>query len=249
MYFTQGGSTISGMELLKDLFEWAVAVIEHWHGWLSGGILAFSLEISDRLWEWKPNKRLFLVILVVGFFVSIFSAWRDQYRKTKELEAEVANKKPDLRGRIDHLAAAPHGNGADVLIQAFGELENGGGGPSLAKDWTMKLRFPDSIVVTGAVVVPMPRDAKIVVYKQRDGELSVLGNDYWPRSTIEKAIENGGGRSGFVFGVFSGITQKEVVEKLPTVIVSFVDINGKKTELEKPFFGGSKKPNIAVIEH
>jgi hypothetical protein len=39
------------MEILSEAVKWAVAVLEHWHGWVSGSILAFAFEISDRIWD------------------------------------------------------------------------------------------------------------------------------------------------------------------------------------------------------
>jgi hypothetical protein len=71
------------MEQLHGFPEWVVAVIEHWHGWVSGGVLAFGLEVGDKLWDWKIGKRTFAIILGVGLLWSVFAAWRDEHRNTE----------------------------------------------------------------------------------------------------------------------------------------------------------------------
>jgi len=78
------------MEQLHGFPEWVVAVIEHWHGWLSGGILAFVLEIGEKLWEWKPKKRVLAIIIGIGLLWSVFAAWRDEHRNTEIVIGEKA---------------------------------------------------------------------------------------------------------------------------------------------------------------
>ncbi|MFZ0817224.1 MAG: hypothetical protein WAM78_17010 [Candidatus Sulfotelmatobacter sp.] len=79
------------MNPLHGFPEWVVAVFEHWHGWLSGGVLAFGLEVGDKLWDWKPNKKAFAVIIGVGLFWSAFSAWRDEHHNTEKVAEEKSS--------------------------------------------------------------------------------------------------------------------------------------------------------------
>jgi hypothetical protein len=74
---------------VSDFWTWIVAVIEHWHGWVSGSFIAFVLELGDRFWDWKPSRKLFALILVIGFLISIFSAWREEHRKYVEKAEEL----------------------------------------------------------------------------------------------------------------------------------------------------------------
>ncbi|MGD0568533.1 MAG: hypothetical protein ABSA78_09005 [Candidatus Sulfotelmatobacter sp.] len=71
------------MELAGQIVEWVRSVIEQWHGWVSGGVLAFGLEIAEKIWDFKVTKKLFLVILGLGFFWSIFASWRDEHTKVQ----------------------------------------------------------------------------------------------------------------------------------------------------------------------
>jgi hypothetical protein len=59
---------------MHEVWEWGLAVLEHWHGWLSGGLIAFGLELGDRIWDWKPSKKLIFAILAVGLLASLYSA-------------------------------------------------------------------------------------------------------------------------------------------------------------------------------
>jgi hypothetical protein len=66
---------------VSDFWMWVLAVIEHWHGYVSGGVLAFGLELLERFREWKPSKKVFATILALGFLASIFAAWKDEHTK------------------------------------------------------------------------------------------------------------------------------------------------------------------------
>lgn len=79
------------MEGLAGFPQWLVALLEHWHGWVSGGVLAFALELGDRLWDWKPSKKIFAVILGLGLLWSVFAAWRDEHRNSETLITEKAD--------------------------------------------------------------------------------------------------------------------------------------------------------------
>jgi len=93
---------IISSEFFNDLSQWGLAVIEHWHGWVSGGILAFGLELGDRFWDWKPSKRTYFIILALGLFYSMFSAWRDEHQENKERQKKIdALSVPDFRTRIE----------------------------------------------------------------------------------------------------------------------------------------------------
>jgi hypothetical protein len=66
----------------KDVGEFVLAVLEHLHGWISGGLLALAVELLDRLFDWKiPRKPWIAIFIVGGLFVSVFGAWRDEHEK------------------------------------------------------------------------------------------------------------------------------------------------------------------------
>jgi hypothetical protein len=81
---------------LHGFSDWVAAVFEHWHGWVSGGALAFFLEIGDRLKKWEIKPRIFAVVLIVGLFWSVFAAWRDEHQNTVTVINEKATAVGDL---------------------------------------------------------------------------------------------------------------------------------------------------------
>jgi len=78
------------MEILRDMWDWVIAVLEHWHGWVSGSLLAFFFELGDKIWEWKPSKKLLFTFVLLGLLWSIFSAWRDEHRLRLSAETQKA---------------------------------------------------------------------------------------------------------------------------------------------------------------
>ncbi len=77
------------MDIVKDFTEWVVAVVEHWEGYVSGGVIAFALEVGERLREWKVPKKVYLLILALGLIGSLFAAWRDEHLKVLSQKSYV----------------------------------------------------------------------------------------------------------------------------------------------------------------
>ncbi|HUL34533.1 MAG TPA: hypothetical protein VL128_11655 [Candidatus Eisenbacteria bacterium] len=76
------------MEFLHEFFEWVVAVFEHWEGYVFGGVVGVGLELFKRFRDWEPNKKVFSVIVSIGFLFSIFSAWKDQRESAQKYQHE-----------------------------------------------------------------------------------------------------------------------------------------------------------------
>ena len=136
------------MEIFRDVWGWAVAVIEHWHGWVSGGVLAFGLEISDRIWEWKPSKALFIVILSCGLVWSFFSAWRDEYKRANDAERKLTDNSPKLVGEIQGLGTgvSEHITGT-FIVATISNLPSGA--PTVVKNYTLIITLPSGKQVKG----------------------------------------------------------------------------------------------------
>ena len=60
-------------------------MIEHWHGYVSGGSIAFGLELIKKFRDWEPSKKVFAGVVVIGLLGSMFSAWREEHSKVAEL--------------------------------------------------------------------------------------------------------------------------------------------------------------------
>jgi hypothetical protein len=85
------------MSTLSNLSNWIAAVFEHWHGWVSGSVIAFGLELGEHLWHWTPRKKLYIGILAIGVFVSMFYTWQDQYNAAITSQRDLENLKNDRK--------------------------------------------------------------------------------------------------------------------------------------------------------
>jgi hypothetical protein len=134
------------LKLLKDIWEWSVAVFEHWHGYVSGTIIAFAFEWGEKLklWEWKPPKKLLVAILSMGFVASIFSAWREEHTKLNEL----SNPKFSLE-----IISFMSGSGYDLSdsnVIVIARLTNSGTPSSVkAETWQMAAKPTNGDVYQG----------------------------------------------------------------------------------------------------
>lgn len=92
------------MTLIRDFGKWMAAVFKEWYGWVgasaTAGLVGFGQGIG---WWGSPGKRIYISLLVIGFIISTFGAWRDEH-----IAAEKAKRKVyDGRPRIS-LEAAPY---------------------------------------------------------------------------------------------------------------------------------------------
>jgi hypothetical protein len=152
------------MEQLYGFPKWAVAVIEHWHGWLSGGVLAFVLEIGDKLWDWKVSKRTFAIILGVGFLWSVFAAWRDEHRNTEQViegKAEAWSKYNacDTERRVDDaLAKQLSGQVGAQQMQLANQQDT----------------FNRCVLALGQISIPQPLRVRTTITEISSNRLSVV---------------------------------------------------------------------------
>jgi hypothetical protein len=95
------------MELLRNILDWAMAVIEHWHGYVTGSTLAFGLELIKKFRDWEPSKKVFAAVVVFGLVCSMFSAWQDEHNKVQQY---LANENaPDILLRYLPVQNSPSG--------------------------------------------------------------------------------------------------------------------------------------------
>jgi len=66
---------------------WLGAVLKKWHGWLSGSALMGFVGFLQALKVWQhPSVKVYLGLLCVGFLVSFFQAWHDEYKVRLQVE-------------------------------------------------------------------------------------------------------------------------------------------------------------------
>ena len=184
------------MEFLHYLGEWTMAVIEHWEGYVSGGIVGLGLEFSKRFRDWEPSKKVFAGIVALGFLASIFSAWKDERVK---YEAEAEKRKAHLEFNYAQLitSAFPFPQYQDnTAITIIGTISNNGLLPSFVRGWTLKVRLPNEFYDREAYLIGT--NAKIAIFGGGVEQLS-WEKAYLPEITAAgHSISGGDGRSGFL---------------------------------------------------
>src|ERR1043166_4799837 len=74
--------------VLDSLGEFAIAIVKHWFGFMSGGVvMAGALVLYERFVRPIPNA-YYAGTLLVGFFVASFLAWRAEHAAIPE-EPEI----------------------------------------------------------------------------------------------------------------------------------------------------------------
>jgi hypothetical protein len=211
------------MDLLRDFWEWVLAVLENWHGYVSGGVLAFGLEISDRLWDWKPSKKIFIGILASGLLWSIFSAWREQYLKNElALTMEI-----NYVGGADPIPGNP---GSPVLIWAT--VANRGA-PTVADSWELKIIAPDGR--TNA-----PDDMRIMVFDKPllvDGRYKIEPSQMLYEQT-KIPIPTGGKPKGILGFLVAGFDKQTLQSKGTKYVLTCKNVSGDTIEASRTMTGG-----------
>jgi hypothetical protein len=65
----------------SDIIVFAIAVVSHWQGYVTGGAVTGLVALVERLSGWTMPKKVYAALYVgVFLLVSFFLAWREQYR-------------------------------------------------------------------------------------------------------------------------------------------------------------------------
>lgn len=69
--------------MIAKLWIYVVALLTL-RGAVSGGVVAFVLQVLKKLFNWEPGKRLWIwAFLVFGFVISAFLAWQEEYDRAR----------------------------------------------------------------------------------------------------------------------------------------------------------------------
>jgi hypothetical protein len=218
--------------------------------------------IDDGLWIFAPLGIVVVCVFAFNIVRSPHLVYRVEHDKAQELinkaearanaaeqekqrlAAELERTKPDLRPEIYNLGSGPAGKGGkDVLVLVLGTIRNLGASGSVDKFW-LDLRVGDRLLGGEFPVPPAPK-LKLMFGKTKEGrQITFSGQDYWTRTARAQLIAKDFSADGWIMAVFRGVTQKEVYDRMATVILTCSDMTGKKSSAEFSFRPG---PNSDLL--
>jgi hypothetical protein len=222
------------MELPHAFLEWMIAVTEHWHGYVSGTILAFVLELIKRFRDWEPSKRVFAGIVAAGLVCSMFSTWHEEYKKTH----------PGFNLQIEGLAVgpSPYINGeAEVFLWA--SLINRSN-PSIADYWKLTVIHGKDAPVYGK---PRQLDPKepLNMYSNGKAVVTIDPGDALYAKTMKEPIATGMKEVGVLwFDVPLSFADADATGTI--YILECQDASGNKTN-QKYVKGSGKKAEYGYL--
>src|ERR1039458_3688116 len=86
---------------MSEIITFLMAVLSHWQGYVTGGVVTGLIYTIERLTNWKMSRRMFAVLFLgVFLLVSFFLAWRDRYREALQvpvLKAQVEDREKTIK--------------------------------------------------------------------------------------------------------------------------------------------------------
>jgi hypothetical protein len=80
--------------VIRELWTFVVAVVSHWQGYATGGVITGLIAVIERLSGKQLSKKAYAAIFLGGFLlVSFFLTWRGEYERANGLQT-VLNQKP-----------------------------------------------------------------------------------------------------------------------------------------------------------
>jgi hypothetical protein len=94
--------------MLTEIFVFLRAVVSHWQGLVTGGIITALVSLIERLTPWRLSTRAFVGLFLGGYLiVAFFGTWRDQYRtalRVPALEQQLKDNEKTILDLKSHLA-------------------------------------------------------------------------------------------------------------------------------------------------
>lgn len=175
------------------------------------------LSLWSILGRVQYSRRFGIALAEFFLFLAFFNAWRVEHQKRTAIEA--------MRLRMVVVAVAPAGDNREgSIITVSGIITNESGPPSVAD------QFGARIKVAGHGDVPatiLPRGmGNPVLTGGANVKVTLRESQYWPEAGVERPIETGGGRVGWLMLYFKDLSLEYVTANRATVVVSFCDVRG-----------------------
>ena len=163
-------------------------------------------------------------------------------KEVDQKQVELDKKaKPILVGKLAQIITGPAGqHDEDVVITVLGTVTNTGA-PTVLLDWSEKVRFSDGKVIVGQWLV-MPPEKLDLSFSHTEPSVSLSMKNFWPRIADSNPVVTGGAANGWITARFYGLTQKQIGEDKPTVVVACADITGTPLSIEERIVSQGKLP-------
>ena len=196
---------------------------------LMSGILSIVRELLAMYEPIKyQEKSVFWNCIVIAFIVSAGILLYQGRRENQELRDQLVKLTvPSISGELIPFSIAPAGDSnQDSFITAWAVVDNKGA-PSILKKISIFAKTADGRLVEG-LNVSMGRSVKL----HSSGNTDVIwqSENYFPGKSSDNPVPTNGGRSGWIDGLFRGISSQQMHST--KLIVKFSDINDRTYSIE-----------------
>ncbi len=233
------------MEIAATFGKWILAVLEQWEYIVASGVIAFLVELGDKLLDKKMPKKWYVVFVAIGFVLATFKAW-DQQRIT----ADTAQHKlddlttPKLKLGIDQIGTGhietTFFKGTGVLV--FANLTNDGA-PSVADSWLLIVTLPDGRHATTATTYLDP--ASDISFSEKPGvpNFKISQRDALYQKVGEHPVERGSRVRGILVFEFQGFSWEEASAANTMFVLRCNDVKGNLVQ-DTMIFTGHDHPLV-----
>jgi hypothetical protein len=191
------GAIFTAMFRFEFFGDYCAALYGHWVGLMSGAV-----SVGVTFWEKIHNsigKYVLYGIAAMCIFFSGFQAWQDEHRI---LITEQNKHNPQLEFTFSFMTVGnelPDPKSAVEIIVA-GNITNAGEMPSIVRNWSLDIEFPDGKHHSASMMFSGTAKAIHMVNSShsQSGPYLDLEKDYLPDITAREAIKPGSGVPGFI---------------------------------------------------
>jgi hypothetical protein len=199
------------MDLLRDLFEFTLAVVNSWAGYATGGVVVALLWLWSTLRNEQIPKRIGVAVAIFFLFAAFFNAWRIQHLAVAGLTSRIdLISKPDFEVVPTSLNIGQEAllgtHEMTVVLLTVTILNHGA--PSVVKDWSFAIVRSDGVEVFGT-----PYLEPVTKVGNGDQNLPglVLSSDQSLLKTATRIpIPTGGAADGYMLFMFPTMTNDEI---------------------------------------
>jgi hypothetical protein len=149
------------VEILSRVGQWLLAVMDHWELIVGSGVVAFVLDLIEKLFGWKMPRKHYAIFVGVGLVMAMFSAWNDEHKAVETAKAaqqaaetKLKTQQPKLEGVIEQTIYGEKSTTHTGMAFLEVEVKNTGGSPSIAEGYLSEIKCGETIHQARLDMVP-----------------------------------------------------------------------------------------------